>query len=79
MGVLKMTPWFGGNKKPKRIGVYQRDYGSRHLPGDLVYSMWNGKEWLSYGDSPDAAESRKYASVDQDADWRGLASPPEEK
>lgn len=77
MGVLKLTPWYKGNQKPKRVGVYQRDYGEgRHLAGDLVYSMWNGEEWLSYGETPEIAASKRYPSADQSADWRGLAEKP---
>lgn len=76
MVVLKLTGWYKGTQKPKRVGVYQRDYGTKRLEGDLVYSFWNGKEWMCFGNTPNEAAARRFPSVDQTSEWRGLAEKP---
>jgi hypothetical protein len=38
---MKLTDWYSGDKKPVRVGVYQRDYGNI----GLLYSYWDGGKW----------------------------------
>lgn len=46
--MIKLTPWFTGDQKPVRVGVYQRD-----LYGEDVkaYSYWDGEVWGLYGET----------------------------
>ncbi len=38
--IAKLTPWFDGSVRPKRIGFYQRDTGD-----GAEYWRWNGEFW----------------------------------
>jgi len=74
----KLTPWFdGGVFKPSRPGVYERSF---YAP----YSYWDGEYWHDGAPYPELAY--QYGQVpgipgleyseSQDAEWRGLATPP---
>lgn len=76
MEVRKLTDWYMGNQKPKRVGVYQRDYGNERLEDDIVFCLWNGKKWLAFGKTPNEAAESSSISIDQGAKWRGLADKP---
>jgi hypothetical protein len=70
---VKKTPWFRGNVKPVREGVYER------VPTDATskFSYWNGSYWCVSDVSVDgAADEQQSDSIDQSARWRGLAEPP---
>jgi hypothetical protein len=69
---MKKTPWFSGDQKPARVGVYEREYGDYG-----VFSFWDGGWWCSGETTPDKALSRAmsrswYGAVK----WRGLARKP---
>lgn len=71
-----LTPWFPGNVKPVREGVYQRQIP---LYGD-AYWVWNGARWLNGGyATPTSAKyhSGTSPSSEQCMKWRGLAADPE--
>ena len=73
---MKTTPWFPGDVKPVRVGVYQRGGGVR------PFSYWNGLYWCCSAMSPKNAEDmgrRKLQSIFQAIKWRGLTEPTEKK
>lgn len=65
---MKLTPWFTGDQKPVRVGVYQRKQGeSSH------YSYWCGDPWgASAHDMMSAKAYSPYASLSQNLPWRGV-------
>jgi len=71
---MKLTNWFSRYVKPVHIGVYQRD----SFTGD--YSYWNGKFWcVGFTEIQELGRypsTQKYASIEQNAKWRGLAYDP---
>lgn len=75
----KLTPWFPGNVKPARKGVYQRDWLDG---GPLWFSYWNGKTWNSGDDTTEGAAcpvNKYWKSNHQKLPWRGLAQDPKAK
>ena len=69
----KLTPWFSGDVKPARIGVYERAYGN----AKRRFNFYDGHCWMFGGDSPAGADF--YRSLESRAGplpWRGLASDP---
>lgn len=68
---MKLTPWYPGNIKPVRSGVYERDYGK--------YSYWNARkgQWGAWGAFISIAEKNSdVESSLQHQPWRGLAEKP---
>lgn len=77
MSEENLTPWFPGDVKPVRKGVYQRRAGFLG-----VYSYWNGRFWCLGDNSPFGAKDSfaiSHASQAQSKPWRGLATPPKAK
>lgn len=70
----KLTPWFPGDVKPVRPGVYER----KVVVLRRYYSRWTGSRWLTIEDSAQRAAQSNYQSMYQDLPWRGLAEPPKE-
>lgn len=72
----KLTPWFPGNVKPARPGVYQQYSGTGK---ELGYQFWDGSHWHLWFETADqAAANREVASFAlQEDPWRGLTSPGE--
>lgn len=73
---MKMTPWFKGEVKPVRTGVYQR-YNPAY--GELLWALWDNKRqlWMMgefvYAYSPyNRASQSSLASANQDWKWRGV-------
>lgn len=59
---MTKTPWYPGDVKPVRVGVYERLY-----PGDNAFKdYWGGKRW-SYGKDAFGGRCAK-----QNRAWRGL-------
>lgn len=56
----EVTPWFDGELKPVRVGLYERCTDS----GFVLYSWWNGEDWY-------AGPALK-RSLWQNIRWRGL-------
>ena len=72
----ELTPWFGGDVKPIRVGVYMSPSGFRDADG---YQYWNGSYWGTWGTTIAEAFSRRReaaAAIFQDDKWRGLAVKP---
>ncbi len=66
----KLTPWFSGDQKPVRKGVYQRVAGS-----DVhIFNYFNGSKWcVGHSRSIEGAhKNRKDVSGIQDIPWRGV-------
>lgn len=74
----KLTPWFQGDVKPARVGVYTRDDSDTDCDNGLpAYSHWNGSRWGHLCGSKDIAQRNvDYVSAYQSLPWRGLASDP---
>lgn len=75
MGRPKLTPWFRGDEKPERPGVYQRRYGD----GDTDYSLWDGWHWMCSMATPAEAAAVRAKSVCNGKaalPWRGHAQEP---
>jgi hypothetical protein len=69
---MKLTPWFSGDQKPVRVGVYRRNIFGK---GIASYSYWNGKFWGLYSPMPDVASSlswKNFRSKVQNLPWRGV-------
>jgi hypothetical protein len=66
---MKLTPWFSGDHKPVRVGVYQRQYVWPE------YSYWDGLKWCYGGSTPKKATKsplRNFSSSLQNLPWRGV-------
>ena len=69
---MKLTPWFPGDVKPVRVGVYERNYGNDRLR-DCNYCHWNGKFWSIWATTQrGAVHLKNNASRWQDLPWRGV-------
>ena len=69
----KLTPWFPGEVKPVREGVYE----CRGAPTHESYQHWNGAIWGGWATDKDAAaENRDRPSMRHSPQWRGLAEKP---
>lgn len=70
----KLTPWFPGEVKPVRRGVYERFTPTESTP---TFQHWNGEFWGFRGSCIDDAAHGIDKSVFQfEHKWRGLASKP---
>lgn len=68
----KLTPWFSGDVKPVRVGVYR----TKQPDGSLFFNKWDGKQWFyGYADAPRDA-SRYVLPARLLKCWRGLAQKP---
>ncbi|QIM51581.1 hypothetical protein [Hydrogenophaga crocea] len=65
---FKLTPWFPGETKPVRIGVYER-LGN---DGRTARSKWDGEYWLGGARTTDEAASVTSRALWQNLPWRGL-------
>ena len=76
---MKTTPWFPGDVKPVRVGVYHR---AGRVRGQYLFSYWNGDYWccLAVDAGRAAALGRsRISSTFQRIKWRGLTEPTEKK
>lgn len=72
--IKDITDWFGPKTKPRRIGVYQRDYGN----GRHWYSYWNGSYWGYLCAFYNHAVTQRFSeSIYQELPWRGYTRNPE--
>ncbi len=66
---MKLTPWFSGDQKPIRVGVYEVKYP---FPFP-VYSYWDGADWKTITISVKAAyKHKRFADKVQNLPWRGV-------
>ena len=68
----KLTEWFDGSEKPVKRGIYQRKFSTERI----VFSKWNGREWLYSWGNAGGANQATWKSAAQDLPWRGLAEEP---
>jgi hypothetical protein len=78
MSAPKLTPWFPGNIKPVRPGVYETKWiyetgGSASSAGG--FSRWTGSRWMDTGPDVEFA-ARIITTGYHSKQWRGLAEPP---
>lgn len=80
----KLTPWFPGDVKPVRIGVYEAewDYGD----GDITtyFNHFDGQHWHSgwfdlTSVRPSDPRIGRTSGGDFPKNWRGLSSNPKAK
>jgi hypothetical protein len=70
---MQLTPWFNGDTKPVRIGVYQQ-YVS-HWTARIGYQYWDGSLWGGWAPTPKGAYGVRMHAVSpmwQNDPWRGL-------
>jgi hypothetical protein len=68
---MKLTPWFSGDQKPVRVGVYER----KHVWEVPVYAYWNGEWWGTGAFRKHRAVHKDYIgrpSMHQNLPWRGV-------
>lgn len=70
---MKKTPWFPGDVKPVRAGVYERQFQHGLT---FPYSRWNGSYWCMSDLNCDDAGCQHEPSSSQFEPWRGLAEKP---
>ena len=69
----KLTPWFPGDVKPVRPGVYQRLLDPDTTYQEIVFSRFDGVAWFTGADSCELALCRIAESPFQHSvKWRGL-------
>ena len=75
MKKLKLTPWYPGNVKPVRVGIYERDFTGKYYE-PVGYTKWTGEHWTaSYDDLKTARLCFKYEHDEgrwQSLPWRGV-------
>ena len=71
---MKLTPWFSGDQKPVRVGVYQRKNSEyEHYIPTSHFSYWDGAAWCaSAHDMLLARAYSRYVSLSQNLPWRGV-------
>lgn len=75
----KLTPWFPGDVKPARPGVYKRKrpVGLRAFG---CFSYWDGRRWrMSSSSLKEAGTLPRTPSLFQQLPWRGLTQDPKGK
>lgn len=73
---IPRTPWFPGDVKPARVGVYQTRIRRGNRYHD-VFQCWDGKVWGAYDTSAARAACLSgFRSIYQNLQWRGLARDP---
>lgn len=70
VGILKRTGWYSGHQKPVRVGVYERNYGTKVTN----YCWWDGKVFgcAVIGFSAYVNYQQYGASLAQNLEWRGI-------
>ncbi len=65
---MKESPWFSGDQKPRRDGIYKRKLRN----GDVVFSKWKGRQW--HVGAPIAVMAMRFTvkSPDQELQWKGV-------
>lgn len=67
---MRLTPWYPGDVKPVREGVYER---RRIGVGTPYYSYWNGRWWGLLCITPTTARhNSRHTSIVQNREWRGV-------
>jgi hypothetical protein len=77
---MELTEWYPAHIKPVRQGVYELevyelDYWK--FTPTLMFSCWDGKQWLWIADNVDKAATRICPAQSQNRRWRGLAARPQ--
>lgn len=68
-----LTPWFGPEQEPMRVGVYMVDQSHQGFE-QPVFSFWDGGNWYPQGSLPnDAMKWVCYGPIQYEfRRWRGL-------
>lgn len=67
---MKLTPWYPGDVKPVRKGVYQ----TKVVDLGTGYQFWNGKRWSVWDETENwALYLKKLSSCYQEPKWRGVS------
>ncbi len=74
---MKLTPWFSGDQKPVRVGVYERKYGEADDDEAGLYCYWDGLHWhaweaTAYGAYIHVNLRNPHYSAFQYEPWRGV-------
>jgi hypothetical protein len=72
----KLTEWFDGEVRPGHVGVYQRDFSVHRTGTDVAPCLWDGRQWMVWGDTVQEAAHTSMPSQYQGLPWRGLAQQP---
>ena len=80
MSKKKFTPWFSGEHKPGRPGLYQVEvFRSNGSVYPSKTELWfNGEEWCHTKHSSNCTFVGSYARMTSNDKWRGLADQPQE-
>lgn len=68
-----LTPWYPGDVKPARDGVYQRLYDEGTDVEGPEYCLFKDGIWMTWCKSPEEASEESDDSAFQGLPWRGLA------
>ncbi len=68
----RLTPWFPGDVKPARKGVYERKY-PHTTTLVATFCLWNGRRWFFGNGTLGDAGYEVMPSAAQSLPWRGLA------
>lgn len=70
---MKKTPWFDGDVKPARVGIYEID-GARFEAPNFRY--WNGLGWSATHSDPSEFDEGDHSAIytpgEDMTGWRGL-------
>ena len=75
---MKHTPWFEGELKPQRVGVYRRrrkqhEHVTNRIPKTVHrFNLWDGAAWRCEGRTIEDAYKAEDVSAYQDCEWQGL-------
>jgi hypothetical protein len=72
MTIRKLTPWFPGNQKPFRVGVYRIQDYSLKCNCCWMNAHWNGEDWF-YADGRYLYLLILPKTITR---WRGLSNDP---
>lgn len=70
----ELTPWFGSDVNPARVGYYQRNYRATGIPYGEVPDYWDGNYWVIVSICGTHCSRSPWPLK-----WRGLASDPSEQ
>lgn len=75
---MKHTPWFEGEIKPQRVGVYRHrrkahEHVTNRTPKTVQrFNLWDGQAWRTEARSIEDRLQGRDISAYQDVEWQGL-------
>jgi hypothetical protein len=67
---MRYSEWYPSEIKPTHVGVYQRVISG--LQVEIVYSLWDGKDWMAGSLFVDNAATCGRKSIFKSFEWRGV-------